>query len=193
MGMRAHMQPFAELWFRYEFPSILNQLWWKLLVFFCFVLYIYIYILCAWLQSWSLRSNFVIYELTSVHVNWMMKIRRLDPHSRPLERPKLMRSHGVVLPLNNFSWKLSDSWSYAGLLNMTTPTSWSTYYKLGRISKARTSPTGQHSLALWKEEEQKLPSCCWSLELTSSHVTSLVGPACTSLCNTNDWIHCVCS
>ena len=55
------------------------------------------------LQSCSLRSNFVIYELMSVQVIWMMKIRRLDPHSRPRERPKLIRSHGVVLPLNNFS------------------------------------------------------------------------------------------
>lgn len=55
------------------------------------------------LQSCSLRSNFVIYELLSVQVIWMMKIRRLDPYSRPRERPKLIRCHGVVLPLNNFS------------------------------------------------------------------------------------------
>ena len=48
----------------------------------------------------SLSSNFVIYELMSV-VIWMMKIRRLDPHSTPQERPKLARSHLVVVPLSD--------------------------------------------------------------------------------------------
>lgn len=166
-------QPFVEVWFRFKLPSILNQIWWKLLfslLFFSFL----------WLQSCSLRSNWVILELMSVLL--MMKIRRLGPHPMPQERPKLARNYAVVLPLNDCSWKMTldpiqGCWIWPRRYREVLTTSWGGYRRQGHLQQ----DSFQLPCETRQNEDCRVAAGVWSCFRVSWRVSQdLCAPRCAT-------------